>query len=135
MKLNVTNSPLKITKRLQNIILAEMKKAGRKTFQRGVVINFRDPTYSAETGGFHPVEIGIDDQGQIMYITDFAYVGSHYPELEKELDFAFEHSAFQQMGREYHISQGRGLFRIFQSNFCNYYDMDTFTQIEVSSLF
>ena len=58
-----------------------------------VTINFRDPTYSAENGGFHPVEIRLERQNNawhLCYITDFAYVGSGpYVELAKDLDFDF----------------------------------------------
>ncbi len=41
----------------------------------GVVLNFRDPSYSAETGGYHPVEICVDGAGVLQYVTDFAYFG------------------------------------------------------------
>ncbi len=58
-----------------------------------VTFNFRDKSYSAENGGFHPVEISLtkeaDNTWQYAYITDFAFVGNHYPELAKELDFDF----------------------------------------------
>jgi hypothetical protein len=40
-----------------------------------VALNFRDPTYSAEHGGYHPVEIHVDSTGDILCVTDFAYVG------------------------------------------------------------
>ncbi|MEO5333153.1 MAG: DUF2787 domain-containing protein [Magnetococcus sp. YQC-5] len=30
--------------------------------------------YGAETGGYHPVEVGIDPLGKIHYLTDFAFV-------------------------------------------------------------
>ena len=42
----------------------------------GVILNFRDPNYSPETGGFHPVEIHINRKGRIEYVTDFAFVGT-----------------------------------------------------------
>ena len=42
---------------------------------KGVIINFRDPHYSADTGGFHPVEIHVDSQGEMLCLTDFAYFG------------------------------------------------------------
>jgi len=77
----------------------------------GIVINFRDPDYDAETGGYHPVEIAMDGAGQIIYITDFSYVGQPpYSELVKEIDFDFSLGLFQQMGRDYPIEQGRELY-------------------------
>ena len=41
-----------------------------------VTINFRDPYYSVVAGGFHPVEMRLDESGILEYITDFAFVGS-----------------------------------------------------------
>ncbi|MEN1933506.1 DUF2787 family protein [Escherichia coli] len=51
-----------------------------------MVINFRDPDYSAESGGFHPVEMRFirqDNEWYFDYVTDFSYMGRVYPELEK----------------------------------------------------
>lgn len=56
-------------------------------------IHFRDKSYSAEEGGYHPVEIGLNIVSgktvDILYITDFAYMGNYYPELERCIDFDF----------------------------------------------
>ena len=97
-----------------------------------ITLNFRDPTYSAVTGGYHPVEISINAAGQVQYITDFSYVGQgDYVELAKELDFDFSLGLFQQMGRDYPLEQGAELFQIFQSNFCSYYHSGVF-KVEIS---
>lgn len=97
-----------------------------------ITLNFRDPSYSAEQGGYHPVEISINAAGQVQYITDFSYVGQgSYAELAKEQDFDFSLSLFQHMGRDYPIEQGIELFRIFQSNFCSYYQSGVF-EVEIS---
>jgi len=40
-----------------------------------VALNFRDPTYSAINGGYHPVEIHVDSKGNILCITDFSFAG------------------------------------------------------------
>jgi len=97
-----------------------------------ITLNFRDPTYSAERGGYHPVEISINSAGLVQYITDFSYVGQGgYAELVKELDFDFSLSVFQHMGRDYPIEQGAELFKIFQSNFCSYYYSGVF-EVEIS---
>lgn len=57
------------------------QSADRYTF------NFRDTSYDAENGGFRPVEMTINQQSSgewnIEYITEFAYFGNYYPELEK----------------------------------------------------
>jgi hypothetical protein len=47
-----------------------------------ITLNFRDPSYSAETGGYHPVEIRLENKSelwQIAYITDFSFQGSPFP--------------------------------------------------------
>ena len=91
-----------------------------------LILNYRDPGYSATTGGFHPVEIHIEDNA-IQYITDFAYRGQgDFAELDKELDFDFAAGVFQQMGRCYPIADGRALFAAWQGNFCAYYEWGVF---------
>ena len=85
----------------------------------GLILNFRDPQYSAESGGFHPVEMALDASGRLLYITDFAYVGAGpYAELCKELDFDFSCGVFQHRGRDYPLEEGAELFSIWQGNFC-----------------
>lgn len=61
-------------------------------------LRFRDKSYSAESGGCHPVDIGltITDKANvtIVYITDFAYAGKHYPTLKRHIDFDFRHQLY-----------------------------------------
>ncbi|HGM9934383.1 TPA: DUF2787 family protein [Proteus mirabilis] len=97
------------------------------TIVRAVTMNFRDPLYSAETGGFHPVEIRLlrlHEQWQFDYVTDFSYMGSYYPELEKELDICWS------QGYVYHFlmgdideEEGGALFELWQRNFIQYHKM------------
>lgn len=88
----------------------------------GCIIHFRDPDFSAESGGYHPVEIALSEVGHVQYISNFAYVGVGYQaELVKELDFNFACGLFLHRGREYPISLCAELFTIWQSNFCAYY--------------
>ena len=118
--------PVAVSKQLVAIIAQELE-ASQVDVSSGFIINFRDPDYSAESGGYHPVEIAVDENGRILYITDFAYVGGgHYAELDKELDFDFSYGKFQQMGREYPIQKGASLYKIWQSNFCSYYRSQVF---------
>jgi len=88
-----------------------------------VIINFKDPSYSNETGGFHPVEVMLNAAGEIQYITDFVYTGV---DLVKELDFAFSAGVLEQMGMVYPIEQAWELFPIWQENFCIYYSNHVF---------
>lgn len=94
----------------------------------GFIINFRSPDYSAETGGYHPVEVMISNAGVIAYVTDFAYVGSPpYAELAKELDFDFTYGLFGHRGIDYPLQEGQALFNVFQRNFVSYYQSGVFT--------
>ena len=97
-----------------------------------ITFNFRDPTYSAELGGYHPVEIRISrcSSGfQLDYITDFSFVGSGFSsELAKDIDFDFESGTSEmRYCRPIPISGADDLFRMFQDNFLAYYKMEVFT--------
>ena len=120
---NNENYPLSICKKFTTILSTEIAKSGIDV-ENYLIITFKDPNYCRTCGGYHPVEVMIDADGTIEYITDFAYSGQG--ELVKELDFDLNQKKFQQMGRDYPIEHGRGLFRIFQSNFCSYYAMGVF---------
>jgi len=128
MIIQQTGYPIAISNKLITILNKEIQLHSKVDISSGCIFNFRDPDYSAERGGYHPVEICIDENGCFKYLTDFTYVGDgHYAELVKELDFDLSHGLFQQMGREYPIAQGKGLFRMWQSNFCAYYQNKVFT--------
>ncbi len=93
----------------------------------GVTINFRDPFYDSDAGGYHPVEFGFDRDGHLLYVTDFAFVGRPpYTELTKEIDFDFSCEVFGHLGIDYPIKQGFELFNLWQSNFVAYFDMGVF---------
>lgn len=89
-KINTDNLCLPVSKQLTTYL--EQLITDHHSHQ-AITINFRDPTYSADAGGFHPVEIRLEkDQSQwrISYITDFCHVSSSYmAELAKDLDFYF----------------------------------------------
>ena len=102
--------------------------------QQTWIVNFRDPTYSAEEGGYHPVEVMVSSPGQIHYITDFSYAGvGPYAELVKELDFELHSGEGTQMGMPFNLTKERELFKLFQQNFCHYYQMEVY-QVEVNPL-
>jgi len=129
MKIHVQQNDyaLTIADQFMTVIQTEMAKAD-VDLTEGFILNFKDPDYSAERGGYHPVEIYINQQGRIQYVTDFAYVGSGYcAELVKELDFDFSLGLLQQFGREYAIEQAYELFGVWQQNFCAYYQQGIFT--------
>jgi hypothetical protein len=100
----------------------------------GVIINFRDTTYSATSGGYHPVEIHIDSKGNLLSITDFAYFGTHpFIELGIELDWSFEMGSFRQFDNMYDLECGRSLLGMYTRNFTAYYHSGVY-QVEVSTL-
>lgn len=97
-----------------------------------VTLNFRDPTYSAKRGGFHPVEIRLeqyDSMWHFCYITDFAYIGcGPYAELTKELDFDFQSGVFQNLFGVFPIEQATDMYQIWEGNFLYYYlELEAFT--------
>lgn len=117
---------LPISDELIQIIQEEVAKSAERV-DEGFIMNFRDPDYSPETGGYHPVEISINEQGKFLYITDFAYFGvGYFAELDKEIDFDFHIGLMQHMGCEFPLEQGRELFLIWQDNFCHYYRAGVF---------
>jgi hypothetical protein len=87
-----------------------------------VALNFRDPSYSATNGGYHPVEIHVNSKGDVLSITDFAYFGSPpFVELGIELDWNFEQDSFRQFDSFYDLECGRGLLGLYTKNFVAYY--------------
>jgi len=124
MKIQDKGYPLPISNELVEIFNKEIHKSGKNN-NVALYINFRDPTYSQEDGGFHPVEVMISKTGYIQYITDFSYMG-YPPELVKEIDFDIAAGIFQHFRNEYNITRGVSLFKLWQLNFCSYYNMDAY---------
>ena len=92
--------------------------------EKAVTINFRDPKYSADEGGYHPVEIRLENEGdgwRFSYITDFCFLGSGYmAELAKDLDWCFTSGVFQNLFGTYPIEQAIEMFQIWETNFVYY---------------
>ena len=97
-----------------------------------LTFNFRNPGYSAEQGGVHPVEIrlvrGLDDW-LVDYVTDFRYQGlGQDAELCKELDFNFLDGEHTMLGwGPLRLAEARELFDIWQSNFIAYCRWECFS--------
>ena len=127
MIINPHGFPLPLSSAFVTLLNKELEQANQ-TEATGITLNFRDPGYSAESGGFHPVEIRIKADGTLSYVTDFSYVGlPPFAELAKALDFDAEYRVFQQFGVDYPLEEGRELFAIWQENFCAYYEMEVYT--------
>ena len=99
---------------------------------RDLIINFRDPSYSAESGGFHPVEVHVDADGNLLSLTDFAFFGMPpFAELGIELDWSFDAGSFRQFDAFYDLECGRVLLGLYARNFASYFDSGIY-QVEVN---
>jgi len=124
MKINTSNLPLPVTSKLTDTIKDALKEEDLNG-KTSVTLNFRDPDYSAETGGYHPVEIMLKRQGDewhILYITDFCYAGiGPYAELVKDLDFDFGAGVFQTSYGYFRIEEGLDVYVVWEHNFLQYW--------------
>lgn len=97
---------------------------------QALTFNFRDPDYSAEYGGYHPVEIRIEryqDYWQLIYMTDFSYQGHPFAELAKEIDICFTRLRFTTLfGGEHCAIANYQFINTFICNFIEYHAMDAF---------
>lgn len=118
---------------LINTELAEITKPVNET--NAITLNFRDPNYSAEAGGYHPVEIRLENKSglwQIAYITDFSFQGSPFPELIKEIDICFiTKQVFSLFCGWLQNKSAKELLSLFIDNFIEYYSMDCY-QVSIS---
>lgn len=137
--ISLSPSTLSVSTKLREIITQELAKTDTTT-NTNITLNFRDASYSAEDGGFHPVEIGLqrcsDDQFDILYITDFAYMGTHYSELERELDFDFGNQVAFAITTGWQSIQAPGvdeIYQLWESNFLAYLGMGAFDEIKVTT--
>lgn len=129
MNININNLPLPVTSKLIDIIKDSLK--GKDLIGKtSVTLNFRDPDYSAETGGYHPVEIMLKRKGDdwhFQYITDFCYVGiGPYAELVKDLDFDFGAGVFQTKYGYYRIEAASDIYPVWEQNFQIYFRIEAF---------
>jgi len=123
---------LPINSKFIHIIEKELSNAQQTDSNTTTILNFRDPDYSSDHGGYHPVEIMLNEHGIIQYITDFSYVGpSDMAELAKELDFDFANGHMEVFGRTYPLANGAEIFKTFVQNFSNYYQQGIFS-VEIS---
>ncbi|CAK2300288.1 DUF2787 domain-containing protein [Vibrio crassostreae] len=142
--LTITAPYSPVSQKLKSLLKSKMetfwKQNPTKKDCESLTINFRDTTYSAEAGGYHPVEIMLlkenESQYQIQYLTDFAYQGNVYPELERNVDFdiANGQAFIAPMGWQAIDAYGiNDFYKIWESNFLSYLDMESYDQIEISN--
>lgn len=123
---------LPVKKALIDLLFKEMgNPPPHKARIIAVSLLFKDLSYSAENGGYHPVEIRLisrNDEWYFDYITDFSYMGAVYPELEKEIDISWSQQyVFLAHVGDLPVNAGRELFELWQSNFIQYHAMNIYT--------
>lgn len=122
----------RVPDKLYGILSTELSKVTAPTSDNlGITLNFRDVDYSAEIGGYHPVEIRIvkdSNQWQFDYITDFSYQGYPYPELVKEIDICFQTNQVNCLyGGKLNKHDGDELIELFLTNFICYVETGVFS--------
>lgn len=130
MRIQYEGLALPVSSTLVNHLI-ELLKDHDLSNSSSVTINFRDPDYSAEKGGYHPVEIMLfrkEDTWHFAYITDFKYVGQGQDvELAKDLDFDFQAGMFQTLYGYYRIEERLDIYPVWEENFINYWqDFEVF---------
>lgn len=132
MKLNFNKAQgFTVPVKLHTLLNRELAKVeAPATGAYALTFNFRDPNYSSEKGGYHPVEMRLEkhnDQWQFIYITDFSYSGGAYPELERDIDVCFETKrVFSLFGGWLNQHSAKELIKLFISNFIEYHSLETY---------
>lgn len=131
--------PVPVSQELINVLSQEAEKhhlTDRDLLAiEALTFNFRDPDYSPEHGGYHPVEIRLSRVKAgftIDYLTDFAYVGVGWmSELAKELDFDIQQGVFEGSERvPIPIADAVPVYEMFEVNFLSYHRMGVF-EVEI----
>ncbi|MEZ8013947.1 MULTISPECIES: DUF2787 domain-containing protein [Vibrio] len=141
--LTITAPYSPVSQKLKSLLKSKMetfwKQNPTKKDGESLTINFRDTTYSAEAGGYHPVEIMLlkedESQYQIQYLTDFAYQGNIYPELERNVDFdvANGQALIAPMGwQSCHNKAIVEFYSLWEGNFLAYLQMGAYDEIKIS---
>ncbi|GJA17012.1 DUF2787 family protein [Aeromonas caviae] len=136
MKINAIAQPaglvLPVTQKLLKMLIKETGSRSANTPPAvAVILNFRDPDYDPDRGGYHPVEIRLINQGEtwcLDYVTDFGYVGQVYPELEKIIDISWSQNyVWFNLTGDLSLREGRELYRLWETNFLSYHAGGVYT--------
>ncbi|EJY4612587.1 DUF2787 domain-containing protein [Vibrio vulnificus] len=141
--LTITSSYSPISHKLKSLLKSKVetfwKQNPNKEDCESLTINFRDTTYSADAGGYHPVEIMLlkesESQYQIQYLTDFAYQGNVYPELERNVDFdvANGQAFIAPMGwQSCHDKAIVEFYSLWENNFLAYVQMEAYDEVKIT---
>ncbi|AIW17793.1 DUF2787 domain-containing protein [Vibrio coralliilyticus] len=139
--LNFTSTSLPVSKQFHQLLSEHCQTVltldSLETTSQRLTICYRDKHYSAESGGCHPVEIGLNITNEanvtIIYITDFAYVGNHYPELKRHIDFDFSHQLYftvESGWQGIHSSEVEDLYRMWEQEFISHVQAGDYDEIK-----
>ena len=138
IQFNTESCPFKFSNNFLKVLESVLCNSARDvSCENCLTFVFRDESYSAETGGYHPVEIRlikVNEKWTFDYITDFTFVGSGYnAELTKEIDFDFANDyGFHLYTGELELRKLSELYKIWESNFVSYVEMKVF-QVKVTA--
>lgn len=133
MRIRTDGYPLPVSQAFCALLSESLDAAGVPP-GRGAIVNFRDPSYGPETGGYHPVEVLVGPGGEIGYVTDFSYVGADpFVELAKEIDFDLSAGVFGHLGADFPIARGRQLYRMWETHFLSYHRGGAY-EVEVTAI-
>lgn len=126
MRIQYENLALPVSQKLAESLSHHISQHHEHLACNSITLNFRSPGYSAEQGGFRPVEIRLEQQGNnvwsICYITEFTYVGQGpFAELAKSVDFDFQAGMYQDLHGYHPIEIARTLYPMWEDNFLSYW--------------
>lgn len=124
--------------KLKKILNQAIAQAGLPVVER-YTVSFKDTDYSAESGGFRPVEIAVSQiaSGEwiIEYITEFGYFGNYYPELERSVDFDISSGSWFMAYSGWNSLDNddcREFYDLWENNFIQYVGMNAYDSITVT---
>ena len=150
MKIECTGYPQFISPALYNAIHQHIEHAiqheglshqSLSTTKR-LVLAFQDSGYSAEQGGYHPIELLLKrlsiqaDTWQLAYTTSRSYQGKDNAQLKRELDFDFQSGkCLLSVLSGWQFIDGSDdaleLYRLWESNFLAYLNWGAYDRIQV----
>ena len=127
---------IKHATQLETLLLPPLSNTKR------LVLIFQDSGYSAEQGGYHPIELLLkrpsvqSETWQLAYITSRSYQGKDKAQLKRELDFDFQSgkcllSALSGWQLIDGSDDALESYRLWESNFLAYLNWGAYDRIQV----
>ncbi|MGO2509921.1 MAG: DUF2787 family protein [Vibrio hibernica] len=131
-----------IHQHIEHAIQQEVLSHQSLSTAKRLVLIFQDSGYSAEQGGYHPIELLLkrpsaqSDTWQLAYITSRSYQGKDNAQLKRELDFDFQSGkCLLSMLSGWQFIDGSDdaleLYRLWESNFLAYLYWGAYDRIQM----